>query len=200
MVDPRRAEGRWDVIALLSQVAECFRAMNITLVDDTKTERTETMASKIKLGDIARDTITGFEGIVVAHTRYLSNIDRWSINPRKVKDGKPVESRSFDASQVSYVGESGLTPIPIEHPAEAVELGDTVRHIMNGLEGTVVTITGWFEGCSIIGVQPKGLTEAGVPFDVMHFDERLLAVVSRKVPKLEPVRTGGPREEPRRSY
>jgi hypothetical protein len=151
----------------------------------------------IKLGDIAKDTITGFQGVVTARTKWLSNVDRLTVNPQEVKDGKPISGRSFDETQLEYVGKSDVAIIPIERPAEPVELGDTVKHSLSGLEGVVTAITGWLEGCSIVQVQPRELKD-GVPVDVSAFDERLLTILVRKTPRVEPVRTGSPRPEPRR--
>jgi hypothetical protein len=151
----------------------------------------------MKLGDIARDRITGFEGVLVAHTRHLTNVDRWTIHPREVKDGKPVAGRSFDVGLLEYVGESGVPVTPTDRPAEPVELGDTVRLHVSGLEGVVTAITTWSEGCAILNVQPKVLKD-GVPVDAVGADERGVDVVSRANPKPAVARTGGPRSEPSR--
>lgn len=59
--------------------------------------------SQIKCGDLARDTITGFEGIVVARTEWLNKCVRLTIQPRELKDGKPVENHTFDEEQVELV-------------------------------------------------------------------------------------------------
>jgi hypothetical protein len=62
------------------------------------------MASDIKLGDRARDKITGFEGIVIARTDWLYNCVRFVIQPSALnKDGKPIESESFDEDQLELV-------------------------------------------------------------------------------------------------
>ena len=61
------------------------------------------MRPKIGLGDIARDTITGFEGVVVAITDWLNGCQRVSIQAAELKDGKPIDSVTFDAEQVCVV-------------------------------------------------------------------------------------------------
>ncbi len=151
----------------------------------------------IKLGDIAKDSITGFQGVVVARTRWLTNVDRLTIAPQEVRDGKPVASRSFDETQLEHIGASNVPVIPVERPAEHVELGDVVKHRISGLEGVVTAITSWLEGCSLVQLQPRALKD-GVPVDASAFDERTVTVLERRTPKPEPVRTGGPRPEPRR--
>jgi hypothetical protein len=61
---------------------------------------------EIELGDIVRDTITGFEGVAVATTEWLNGCRRISIQPQKLHDGKPIESDWFDETQVAVVKKS----------------------------------------------------------------------------------------------
>lgn len=61
------------------------------------------MRQKISLGDKARDTISGFEGIVVAITNWLNGCQRITIAPQKIHDGKVIDSHTFDAEQVAVV-------------------------------------------------------------------------------------------------
>ena len=58
---------------------------------------------KIKLGDRAKDKMTGFAGIVVAETQWLHGCRRLTIQPEKLKDGKVVESMTFDEPQLQLV-------------------------------------------------------------------------------------------------
>ena len=55
---------------------------------------------KIALGDVAQDSITGFKGVVVAVTEWLSGCRRVTIQPQALHDGKPIESETFDETQV----------------------------------------------------------------------------------------------------
>ena len=57
----------------------------------------------IELGDIARDTITGFEGVVISETYWLNGCLRFAIQPQQLKDGKVIESEWFDSQQVELV-------------------------------------------------------------------------------------------------
>lgn len=62
----------------------------------------------LKLGDKARDRISGFTGIVVAITEWLNGCRRITICPQELKDGKPVESHTFDAEQVELVQDNAM--------------------------------------------------------------------------------------------
>lgn len=58
---------------------------------------------RLKLGDSARDRITGYVGIIIARTEWLNGCLRVTIQAEEMKDGKPVESQTFDAEQVELV-------------------------------------------------------------------------------------------------
>ena len=78
-----------------------------------------------------------------------------------------------------------------------VELGDKVRDTITGLEGVVVCVTRWLNGCLRVGVQPTTLDDKGNVRDIVHID-------MPQVEKIEPVAkaastaTGGPQDDPGR--
>ena len=47
------------------------------------------MKKRIELGDTAKDSITGFSGVVIATTFWLHGCERLTLQPQKLdKDGK----------------------------------------------------------------------------------------------------------------
>lgn len=66
--------------------------------------------SKINLGDVARDTITEFEGTVVARTQWLTGCDRITLQPKVKKDGSVPESITFDEPTCELVKSN--QPVP----------------------------------------------------------------------------------------
>ncbi len=66
-----------------------------------KFERDDTL----KLGDKAKDQISGFTGTIVAVTEWLNGCRRITIQPSALHEGKPVENSTFDAEQVAKVEE-----------------------------------------------------------------------------------------------
>lgn len=56
----------------------------------------------LDLGDTAKDTLTGFSGIVVATNRNISGCDQVALQP-EMKDGNFQESRWFDIERVALV-------------------------------------------------------------------------------------------------
>lgn len=151
----------------------------------------------IGFGDVARDRITGFTGVVTARTRWLNNCDRLVLQPREVKDGKPIASTSFDEPNLEFVEHTDIEIIKVERPGEPVELGDTVEDKITGLAGVAIGRTEWMNGCSRVCVQPKELKD-GIPVESTTFDESDLRIVSRPEVAPKPKKTGGPRPEPRR--
>jgi hypothetical protein len=57
----------------------------------------------VELGDVAKDTITGFTGVVIAKTKWLHGCERVTLQPEKLQDGKPVDQQTFDVPQVVVV-------------------------------------------------------------------------------------------------
>ena len=66
------------------------------------------MNMKIKLGVIAKDKITGFEGVVTARCEFLTGCNRYCIQPRELHNGKPLDGIYFDEGQIEIISE-GIT-------------------------------------------------------------------------------------------
>ena len=58
-----------------------------------------------ELGKTAKDKITGFQGILTARVEYLTGCNRYCIQPKELKDGKPIDSIYFDEAQIEILGE-----------------------------------------------------------------------------------------------
>jgi hypothetical protein len=57
----------------------------------------------IDLGDIVKDSITDLRGVVVAITDWLNGCQRVTVQPKELKDGKPVETSTFDVEQLELL-------------------------------------------------------------------------------------------------
>lgn len=68
------------------------------------------MRADIKLGDKARDTISGFSGVVIAITEWLNGCRRITIAPTELKEGKRIDSDTFDAEQVELLQAAARKP------------------------------------------------------------------------------------------
>jgi hypothetical protein len=57
----------------------------------------------INLGDVAKDTISGFEGVVTSYTTWLNGCVRLGLSPQKMHEGKLIENQVFDIEQLALV-------------------------------------------------------------------------------------------------
>lgn len=70
------------------------------------------MSTEIKLGDLVEDRITGFSGVVECISEWLNSCKRLTIRPLKMKDGVPLDNRTFDSPQL-IVLEAGYYDRPV---------------------------------------------------------------------------------------
>lgn len=61
------------------------------------------MEQNIKLGDYAKDMVTGFTGTVVAITEWLHGCKRLTLQPKVSAKGEALDSVSFDLPSVVLV-------------------------------------------------------------------------------------------------
>ncbi len=79
-----------------------------------------------------------------------------------------------------------------------VQNGDLVRDTITGLEGIVVCRSEWLNGCVRITIQPKKLSEKGVPVEPSTVDiEQVKMVKKRAHFQCDP--SGGPMPAPKRT-
>ena len=64
----------------------------------------------IPLGSMARDTVTGFEGMVVCISMWLNGCDRLVVQPRTLHEGKLLPTEVFDAQQMELIVETNHKP------------------------------------------------------------------------------------------
>ena len=63
------------------------------------------LGKEIKLGVLCRDIVTGFDGIAVAKTEWLSGCIRFTLQPQDMtKEGALKDSQAFDVEQLVVVG------------------------------------------------------------------------------------------------
>jgi hypothetical protein len=51
---------------------------------------------KFDLGDKLKDKITGFSGVVIYRSQWLSNCNTYGLKPTILKDSKPMDTEQFD--------------------------------------------------------------------------------------------------------
>jgi hypothetical protein len=71
----------------------------------------------IQLGDLVRDRITGFEGVVECISEWLNSCRRITVKPIFLKDGVTVKNETFDAPQLEVI-EAGYFDKPVIRKGE----------------------------------------------------------------------------------
>ena len=64
------------------------------------------------LGKMARDKVTGFEGIIVVKGVHLFGCNTYTLSPKAI-GGKIEDSRSFDEGRVEIIG-PGITAVEVQ--------------------------------------------------------------------------------------
>lgn len=78
-----------------------------------KAEKRPAIPGTIELGDVARDTITGFEGLVTAHHKYITGCDRISMQSRILgSKGEPQLAQGFDLPYCELLEKAVIKRIP----------------------------------------------------------------------------------------
>jgi hypothetical protein len=78
----------------------------------------------IKLGSKCRDKITGFVGIAVCRSQYITGCDRYSLQSQKRdKDGKPCEWNQFDENQLEVMDDAAVELKPLVTPQASASVG-----------------------------------------------------------------------------
>ena len=62
----------------------------------------------LKLGVEAQDKVTGFKGIVIGFSQWLTGCDQVLLKPKVDKEGQLVDGQWFDEGEIVVIGK-GLT-------------------------------------------------------------------------------------------
>lgn len=69
----------------------------------------------IKLGQVVKDKITGYQGVVIAITKWLYGCTRITVQAGELKDGKPVDNYTFDEPQALVIKDNFDKPAKPTH-------------------------------------------------------------------------------------
>ncbi|HEX2656127.1 MAG TPA: hypothetical protein VHN11_21095 [Xanthobacteraceae bacterium] len=67
---------------------------------------------KHELGSTARDTITGFYGVITGRVNYLTGCDQYLVQPKTKSENEFVEARWFDENRIDILG--GIEKVKID--------------------------------------------------------------------------------------
>jgi hypothetical protein len=70
---------------------------------------------KVNLGDLARDTVTGFQGIATVRSDYISGCSRVGLQPLCGEDGKIPDAQHFDEPMLEVIEAQAVKRLPSDH-------------------------------------------------------------------------------------
>jgi len=71
--------------------------------------------SKVELGDMVCDNITGFMGVVVGKAEYLTGCDQFVIQPKCYEDdGKYPEANWFDVGRLKVLCKGEVSKVEVQ--------------------------------------------------------------------------------------
>lgn len=75
--------------------------------------------NKVELGDKVKDAITGYQGVVMGITAYITGCDHVAVlsQTKKKDDGKPVDWVWFDITRLAVV-KKNVVKLPKEETAQ----------------------------------------------------------------------------------
>lgn len=67
----------------------------------------------INLGAAVKCSITGFQGVVVAETRWMYGCIRYLVQPVKLEAGKMIDAQQFDEPQLIVIKDVKAKPVDL---------------------------------------------------------------------------------------
>lgn len=88
---------------------------------------------QFNLGDEVKDRITGFQGVIISRTQWLTNCNTYGVKTRSLdKDGKPQDSCYFDEPNLELVGSEVFSSHRDGRPREAHPGNESVKNTKRG--------------------------------------------------------------------
>ena len=60
-------------------------------------------SKKVRMGDMVKDKVSGFSGVIVSEHNFLNGCTRMTVQPLIDKDGKLPDTHTFDEPQLEVV-------------------------------------------------------------------------------------------------
>lgn len=148
------------------------------------------MIGDIERGDLVKDVITGYKGIVVAECNSAFNVRRIGMQSQSMKDGVPIDAQWFDENTVVLTKKNVVAAVPlIENNFNYL---DEVEDTVTGFKGKVTGVVNWLNGCVKLALIPLELKD-GLPQENVDFSAQRLKLISSANPVPAQVeKRGGP--------
>jgi len=144
------------------------------------------------LGKLGRDTVTEFEGIIIAKAIHLSGCNTYLLAPKVNKNGKKRKSQYFSAERIEITGD-GLSIKAKSNNSDAenaIELGKCGKDRISDFQGIVIAkVTNLF-GSNSLALEAK--SKDGESKNPVLFDEGRIIITDENGISAEEVRSSKP--------
>jgi len=137
---------------------------------------------KYPMNAIAKDSISGFEGIIIARNAHLFGCAQYGLAPQELSsDGSPRKTEYFDESRIKILDATNAADGDDEYEdIFTISMGTEVEDKVSGFQGKVLMVIEYLHNCSHYYVEPP-VDKEGKPRDGQYFDEGRLVVISKGI-------------------
>lgn len=150
----------------------------------------------IGIGDKVKDVITGYEGIVLAVSTWLYNVNRIAIQKQELVNNKIDEAIWIDQTpRIELVEKGVFKNIVVEPETHDFNELDEVEDTITSIRGIITGFVTWYSGCIRAVVTTKKLDKDNNPVDLHVSVKQLKKILSAVEPRK--TNTGGPMRDPK---
>lgn len=135
----------------------------------------------VNCGDLVKDLVTGFEGVVIMRTSWLHGCDRITVLPMGLnKDGQPKDDQTFDEQRVEII-ERNKVPARVVDPASVqVGIGSECKDTMTGFKGIAAGLCVHITGLVTYVIEPEKLDKDLQPVRACVFESTRVELIKPK--------------------
>lgn len=145
---------------------------------------------EINLGDLVKDKITGFTGIVTGINTYYASTRRIVVSSRDLENGKPIGEVPFDEVTLEIL-EEGFISFSKEIENKFHFLDEVKSKLCPTFKGKVVAMAFFITGCVKVAIQSPELKD-GSPINWEWLSEEELELVTKREMSFNSPIKGGP--------
>lgn len=137
---------------------------------------------KYPMNVVAKDTISGFQGVIIARNAHLFGCAQYGLAPQELaSDGSPKKTDYFDESRIEILDETNAVYGDDEYnDIFSIQLGMEVKDKVSGFKGKVLMAVEYMHNCSHYYVEPP-VDKDGKPCEGQFYDEGRLTVIGKGI-------------------
>lgn len=134
------------------------------------------------MNTIAKDSISGFQGIIIARNAHLFGCSQYGLAPQELtSDGSTKKTEYFDESRIEIIDESNAVYGKDEfEDIFLIPLGSEVEDKVSGFQGKALVVIESLHNCNSYYVEPS-VDKDGKLRDGQWFDEGRLKVKGKGI-------------------